>query len=207
MEKITSTSSASSSGPDTISSAKGSSHNVHIHDDDRASLASHSSQRKGAITKGAIPPPIETGLEAQLARFASLAAEDQNPSWSDHLEHSPVQEIDIPTSMSRGLSLASPPHSTPHAIAPFSHPVPTPQLQSSSDSASTREGISTQDAPPQAGRFGKDRKIPMYGPERIVLDKRIAAVHQQVLVEMLWIGLVWGIVFTAGLLAIPGRRW
>ncbi|KAK7696139.1 hypothetical protein QCA50_000789 [Cerrena zonata] len=212
MDKTSSNSStSSSSGPNTISSAKGLSHDVRIHEADRASLTSHSWSKKEMSTTRIPPPRIDTDFEAEIARLATLFTIDHDEApWSENVpvDHVPSQEslAREPTSLGL-LPRASRPHSSLQVIAPFSQPPPSPRPQSPSDSASAPNGISSQDSPPYMDRFGEGKAIPMFGPERIVLDKRIAAVHRQTLVEMLWIGLVWGTVFTAGVLAIPGRRW
>lgn len=46
----------------------------------------------------------------------------------------------------------------------------------------------------------------VFGPERVVLDPRIRAVHKRVLRDMLVCGLVSGIVLTAVVLALPSAR-
>lgn len=212
MDKTPSSSSASSSlGPNTISSAKGSIHHVHIQetrDEDKNHLAVYSAYRRKRSAKQIPPRRINTDFEVQSAQLASLETHEHN--WSEHVEQTPTQEVTMPDPASLGLpsSFTSSSHSSPQTIAPFSHPSPSSSLkpQSNSDLPTSPHGISSQNSPSYADRFGKDKVIPMHGPERIVLDKRIAAVHRQVLMEMLWIGFVWGTVFTIGLLAIPGRR-
>lgn len=47
-------------------------------------------------------------------------------------------------------------------------------------------------------------QIPVFGPERVVLDPRIKKVHAKILRDMFLVGLVWGIIFTAVVCSVPG---
>lgn len=46
---------------------------------------------------------------------------------------------------------------------------------------------------------------PMFGPERVVLDPRIRAVHRQVMFDLLWMGTVWTVLFMVLLVCVPNR--
>ncbi|KAL6307174.1 hypothetical protein BKA93DRAFT_823638 [Sparassis latifolia] len=47
---------------------------------------------------------------------------------------------------------------------------------------------------------------PVFGPEKVVLDPRIQAVHRRVMRDILWVGFAWTAMFTAIVLAVPARR-
>ncbi|KAI0080786.1 hypothetical protein K474DRAFT_1657268 [Panus rudis PR-1116 ss-1] len=84
----------------------------------------------------------------------------------------------------------APPHSEEQPRNPFDFPVHFPRSRN-----------------PDSSKGGAERQTPIFGPERLVLDRRIAAVHKQALTDMLWVGGFWGILFTALILSLPGRRW
>ncbi|CAL1700094.1 unnamed protein product [Somion occarium] len=135
-----------------------------------------------------IPPPrIDTGL-----------AEEMNPR-----RRKEVWEKDASVAVNvQGMTLPS----TVDLGPPFDCPLPAQDpVQGSAQDHSFPPLTDPQST--HGSHFGDGKKIPMFGPERVVLDKRIAAVHRQVLVDMLWIGLVWGCLFTVLLLGVPGRRW
>lgn len=46
----------------------------------------------------------------------------------------------------------------------------------------------------------------IFGPERVVLDPRIKAVHRRVMRDILLVGFVWGIMFTVVVLMLPYRH-
>lgn len=46
----------------------------------------------------------------------------------------------------------------------------------------------------------------VFGPERVVLDPRIKAVHRRVMRDILVVGFVWGVVLTVVVLALPHRH-
>ncbi|OBZ70266.1 hypothetical protein A0H81_09756 [Grifola frondosa] len=50
------------------------------------------------------------------------------------------------------------------------------------------------------------RRPPVFGPERVVLDPRIRAVHRAVMRDILFVGFWWTVVFTVVVLAVPGVR-
>lgn len=47
-------------------------------------------------------------------------------------------------------------------------------------------------------------KIPVFGPERVVLDPRIKKVHAKILRDMIYVGIVWTIIWTVIVCSVPG---
>ncbi|CUA67161.1 hypothetical protein RSOLAG22IIIB_13284 [Rhizoctonia solani] len=45
----------------------------------------------------------------------------------------------------------------------------------------------------------------VYGPEKVVEDPRVRKFHRGVIRDMLWVGLGWGLAWTAILVSVPGR--
>ncbi|OCH94496.1 hypothetical protein OBBRIDRAFT_123127 [Obba rivulosa] len=59
---------------------------------------------------------------------------------------------------------------------------------------------------PPAARGAPFRRPPTFGPERVVRDPRIQALHRQVLLDMWWVGFWFNLWFVPLVLAVPGLR-
>ncbi|KAI0940206.1 hypothetical protein AcV5_001377 [Taiwanofungus camphoratus] len=77
------------------------------------------------------------------------------------------------------------------------HPCPSPHSKEGSGGGAS---VSTSRSSQAESAY---RRPPVFGPERVVLDPRIQAVHQRVMRDIVHVGFWWTICFTAIILAVP----
>jgi len=71
----------------------------------------------------------------------------------------------------------------------------------------TQPAAPTDVPPAAAGRpDARFRRPPVFGPERVVRDPHIQAMHRQVLRDMFWVGFWWTMGYVPLVLAVPGLR-
>lgn len=99
-------------------------------------------------------------------------------------------------SSSSSKSTSSSSYPPPHGNPPSTTTVPP----------SSPSNTSNVDRGYEMTKADKERRPRMFGPERIVLDPRIQAVHNKVMMDMLWVGLVWGTMWAVGVVSLPGMR-
>ncbi|KAJ3487245.1 hypothetical protein NLI96_g3678 [Meripilus lineatus] len=100
----------------------------------------------------------------------------------------------IPTSSNSNSSTST--------STPFSSPdLPSASVQASNKSTDRLHDAPVHDQEPPAS---SEPKMPVFGPERVVLDPRIRRVHATILRNMIWVGLIWTIVWTAIICSVPG---
>ncbi|CAE6497246.1 unnamed protein product [Rhizoctonia solani] len=99
-----------------------------------------------------------------------------------------------------------------HDIAPFADLPSTSSFEMTDMSARSRVNTPsgpriTMADPGSLNRGGRTafRRPAVYGPERVVEDRRVRDYHRGVIRDMLWVGFGWGVAWTGILVGIPGR--
>ncbi|KAI0772583.1 hypothetical protein BC629DRAFT_1595251 [Irpex lacteus] len=142
-----------------------------------------------------IDSPGPVTLPSSLSSPASTSKKRPPPIiTSNHRDHWCPPPNFASVDMSRtATAVSAPSHgtSTQRDLHPLPH-VACPPKTSSTASQTTLPVLST--------------RARMFGPERVVMDPRIRAVHRRILRDMLVVGFIWSVVWTVVILCLPWSR-